>query len=168
MVDPNNPLTSWLNRRRRRKPRNPNLNRNTQKRRSGPLSKLLRFQRANGAGKPRWVIVLLCSLGVILIASVGLLAKYAFSTPSSPTTLIEDQRPQQKAACEQLAKKKLIYPASYKLVSDLTETRDDGAQRTFEWTFSSRDTNGGTSMLSAVCKTTNHLRMTSTEFRQVK
>jgi hypothetical protein len=54
------------------------------------------------------------------------------------------------------------------MVSDLTETRDDGAQRTFEWTFSSRDTNGGTGMLSAVCKTTNRLRMTSIEFRQVK
>jgi hypothetical protein len=168
MVDQSNPLTSWLNRRRRRKPHNPNLNRNTRKRRSGPLPRILRFQRAQGSGKPRWVVALIGSLGVILIASVALLGKHAFSTPPSPTTLIEDRRPVQKAECVKLVKLKLLYPASYKMVSDFTETRDDGAQRTFEWTFSSRDTNGGTGMLTAVCKTTNHLRMTSIEFRQVK
>ncbi|MCT0206564.1 hypothetical protein [Synechococcus sp. CS-1332] len=113
-------------------------------------------------------MALFFSTGVILMASVGLLGKFAFSTPPSPATLIKDRRPEQQAACEKLVKNKLLYPASYKLVSGFTETSADGAQRSFEWTFSSRDTNGGTGKGSATCKASNQLDMASIEVRQVQ
>jgi hypothetical protein len=80
---------------------------------------------------------------------------------------VKDRRPEQQAECENLASDKLLYPDSDKRVSPFEEAADDGAQRTFQWTFTSRTNQGGTGKGSAVCKASNHLQMATVEVRQV-
>jgi hypothetical protein len=81
--------------------------------------------------------------------------------------VVTDRHPEQKAECEKLASSKLLYPDSYKRVSPFDETADDGAQQTFQWTFTSRTNQGGTGQGSAVCKASNHLQMATIDVRQV-
>lgn len=106
--------------------------------------------------------------GLILAVTIGLLVKLAFSNQPSPELAMKDRRPEQQADCEQLVKNKLLHPASYKLTSPFTKTGDDGAQRTFAWTFTSRTKDGGTGSGSAVCKASNHLPIVTIEVRQVE
>lgn len=111
---------------------------------------------------------MLSASGVILAVTIGLLVKLAFPTEPSPEQAMKDRRPEQQQECEHLVKTKLLYPASYRLASRFAETRDDGAQRTFEWTFTSRTKDGATGRGLAVCKASNHLQMARIEVRQVK
>ncbi len=80
---------------------------------------------------------------------------------------MKDRRSDQQAECEKLATGKLLHPDSYKRVSPFDETADDGAQRTFQWTFTSRTNQGGTGTGSVICKASNHLQMATVDVRQV-
>jgi hypothetical protein len=97
-----------------------------------------------------------------------MLAKLALPTPPSTATIVKDRRPGQLAACEKLAKIKLRYPASYKRVSEISETGDNGAQRTFEWTFSGQDNNGRRSNATAICNASNYMEMATVEVKLVE
>lgn len=169
MADLSNLLTAWLKRRRRlRKPRKPSPTRKAPTKRSYQLAKFQQLQQSRGPRKPRWVTVGLYSTGLIVLTSVGLLIKFAFSAPPPSTQAVKDRRPEQQAICEKLVKNKLHDPASYKLLNGFSETNDDRAQRTFEWTFSSRDTKGGMGKGAAICKASNHLQMATIEVKQVE
>ena len=111
---------------------------------------------------------MLSASGVILSVTIGLLVKLAFPTEASPEQAMKTRRLEQKQECEHLVKNKLLYPASYKLASPFAETSDDGAQRTFQWTFTSRSNDGATGRGLAVCKASNHLHMATIEVRQVQ
>ncbi|WP_216918527.1 hypothetical protein [Synechococcus sp. CCAP 1479/9] len=111
---------------------------------------------------------MLSASGVILAGTIGLLVKLAFPTEGSPEQALKARRLEQQQECEHLVKTKLLYPASYKLASRFSETRDDGAQRTFEWTFTSRSKDGATGRGLARCKASNHLHMATIEVRQVE
>jgi hypothetical protein len=168
MAGLSNPLTSWLKRRsRRRQQGKPAQSQKTQARRSRPLARSLRTKKGRNDGKPRWVVAALWSTGLILLLSLGLLGKLAIAPTPAPEVAVKDRRPEQQAECEKLASNKLLYPDSYKRVSPFDETADDGAQRTFQWTFTSRTNQGGTGQGSAVCKASNHLQMATVEVRQV-
>jgi hypothetical protein len=168
MAGLSNPLMSWLKRRsRRRRQRNPAQSQKTQARRSRPLTRSLRTQKGRNDGKPPWVVAALWCSGLILLLSLGLLGKLAFFPTPTPEVVVTDRRPEQQAECENLASDKLLYPDSDKRVSPFEEAADDGAQRTFQWTFTSRTNQGGTGKGSAVCKASNHLQMATVEVRQV-
>jgi hypothetical protein len=168
MAGLNNPLSSWLKRRsRRRKQGNPAQAQRTQERSSRHLDRSLRTQRGRKDGQPRWVVAALWCTGLILVLSLGLLGKLAFFPTPTPELAVKDRRPEQQSECEKLASSKLLYPDSYKRVSRFAETADDGAQRTFQWTFTSRTNQGGTGQGAAVCKASNHLQMATVEVRQV-
>ena len=144
MAGLSNPLTSWLKRRsRRRRQRNPAQSQKTQARRSRPLTRSLRTQKGRNDGKPRWVVAALWCTGLIRLLSLGLLGKLAFFPTPAPEVVVTDRHPEQQAECEKLASSKLLYPDRYKRVSPIDETADDGAQRTFQWTFTSRTNQGG-------------------------
>lgn len=108
---------------------------------------------------------MLCITGMICIVSVGMLVKFAISTTPSSATIVKDRRLGQQAECEKLAKIKLRYPASYKRVSEISETGDNGAQRTFEWTFSGQDSNGSRSNVTAICNANNYMQMATVEIK---
>ncbi|WP_216905150.1 hypothetical protein [Synechococcus sp. CCY 0621] len=110
---------------------------------------------------------MLCCTGLVLLASLGLLGRLTFLPDPAPEVTVKDRRSEQQAECEKLASSKLLYPDSYKRISRFDETADDGAQRTFQWTFTSRTNQGGTGQGSAVCRASNHLQMATVEVRQV-
>ncbi|MEA5441424.1 hypothetical protein [Cyanobium gracile] len=80
---------------------------------------------------------------------------------------VTDRHAEQKAECEKLARSKLVYPDSYKRVSGFVKTADDGAQRTFQWTFTSRNNQGGMGRGAVVCKANYYLKMATVDVRQV-
>lgn len=139
-----------------------------QPRRPGRKARRPHKRSPRSPGTPRWGLAALVASGLILTVTIGLLAKMAFSNEPSPELAIKDRRPEQQADCEQLVKNKLLHPASYKLASRFLETGDDGAQRTFAWSFTSRTQDGATGKGSAVCKASNHLPMATIEVRQVE
>ncbi|MCP9931959.1 hypothetical protein KBY82_14345 [Cyanobium sp. AMD-g] len=97
-----------------------------------------------------------------------MLGKFALSTPPSPAITVKDRRPEQLAECEKLAKNKLHYPANYKRVSEIIETEDNGAQRTFEWTFSGQNKNGSRRKATAICKANNYMQIATIEVKLVE
>ncbi|MBW4532164.1 MAG: hypothetical protein KME02_15880 [Aphanothece saxicola GSE-SYN-MK-01-06B] len=110
---------------------------------------------------------MLCCTGLVLLVSLGLLGRLAFLPTPTPEVAVKDRRPEQQAECEKLASSKLLHPDSYKRVSRFDETGDDGAQRTFQWTFTSKTNKGSTGKGSVICKASNHLQMATVEVRQV-
>ncbi len=168
MAGLNNPLTSWLKHlSRRRKQGNPALGQRTQTRSSRHLAGLPQPQRGRKDGQRRWVVATLWCSGLILLLSLGLLGKLAFFPTPTPEVAVTDRLAEQLAECEKLARVKLVYPDSYKRVSRLVETADDGAQRTFQWTLTARNRQGGTSQGSAVCKASNYLNIATVEVKKV-
>jgi len=104
MAGLNNPLSSWLKRRsRRRKQGNPAQAQRTQARSSRHLDRSLRTQRGRKEGQPRWVVAALWGTGLILLLSLGLLGKLAFFPTPTPEVAVKDRRPEQQAECEKLA-----------------------------------------------------------------
>lgn len=158
----------WLKRLGRAKNSDPSgPPRQAQPHSSGRKARHLTRGRGRSRGTPRWRIALVCTSALILVAAIGLLGRLALTGHPSPELAIKDRRPEQQAECEQLVKNKLLHPASYRLTSRFAETADDGAQRTFAWTFTSRTGDGSTGKGSAVCRASNHLPMASIEVRQV-
>ena len=154
MAGLNNPLTSWLKRRGRR-------------RKQGHPAGLLRTQRGRKDGQPRWVVATLWCAGLVLLLSLGLLGRLAFFPPPTAEVAVTDRHAEQQAECEQAARGKLVHPDSYKRVSRFDETADDGAQRTFQWTFTGRNSRGGTGRGTAVCKASNYLHMATVDVREL-
>jgi hypothetical protein len=50
--------------------------------------------------------------GLILVLSLGLLGKFAIFPTPTPEVVVMDRHPEQKAECEKLASRKLLYPDS--------------------------------------------------------